>query len=309
MNRTIAARILAPAAALVVGLAALAAAQMGAATGSTVAATNWVNHPAAIPAVSTPRNPGVATCDTKGLSVHLERRGLIGFGVYAYVYSAENTTSQACYVSGSPSVTLAGKTLTSGPNVLGVTAGVLAPGASASFAVTQSPRAECTPEVTQSGVLRTSSETPRVEIGVQSTAASSEGTILTSNCSTTEVSQIGVSQTAPKPDSLSALTIGLQAPASVPAGHTLQFAVTITNPTNTAIRLSPCPSYEVGISSARVVAYQLNCSSPVISPHQYRVYDMEYTVPANTPAGITKIGWFLLNATRTGAGSFITITT
>jgi hypothetical protein len=307
MNRTIAARILAPAAALVVGLAALAAAQMGAATGSTVAATDWVNHPAAIPAVSTPSDPGIATCDTKDLSVRLERRGLIGFGVYAYIYSAKNTTSQACYVSGRPSVTLAGKTLTTGPNVLGVTSGALAPGASATFAVTQSPRAGCTPEVTQSGVLRTSSETPHVQIGAQS-AAASEGTILTSNCATTEVSQIGVGQTAPTPDSLSALTIGLQASVSVQAGHTLQFAVTITNPTNTAIRLSPCPSYEVGISSARIVAYQLNCSSPDISPHQYRVFDMEYSVPANTPAGITKIGWFLLNATRTGAGGFITIT-
>jgi hypothetical protein len=100
----------------------------------------------------------------------------------------------------------------------------------------------------------------------------------------------------------------MQTPASVRAGTTLRFAVTITNPTQAAIKLSPCPSYEVGISSARTLAYELNCSTPVILPGQTRTFDMQYAVPANTPAGLTKVGWFLLNPSRTGTGDVITIT-
>jgi hypothetical protein len=314
MNRKTAARILAPtaAAALVVGLAALAAAnrasQGAAAAGSAMVATSWVDHPAAIPAISTPRNPGIAACNSGDLSVRMVRRGLIQFGTYAYIYSAKNTTPHACYVSGRPSVKLASKTVAGSPNVLDVTAGVLAPGASATFAVTQSARASCTPAVTPKGVLRTSAVKPHVKIGAQAGAATSEGTVRTSKCTRTAVTPIGLAPTAPRPGPLSPLTVRLQAPPRVRAGRTLQFTVTITNPTRAAIRLSPCPSYQVAISSARAVAYKLNCSTPVILPGQSRMYDMQYTVPASTPAGLAKIGWFLLNPSRTGTGGVITIT-
>jgi len=302
MNRKIAARVLAPAAtALIVGLVALSAA---ASTGSS--ATGWLDRPAAIPAVSTAQNPGIADCNSKDLSVRLARRGLLQFGTYGYVYSATNTTSHACYVSGRPSVKLAGKTAAGGPNVLDVEAGVLAPGASATFAIIQSARTSCTPAVTSKGALRTSAVTPDVEIGAQ--PAASKGTVLTSNCTETDVSQIGLTSAAPAPDPLSPLTVRMQTPASVRAGTTLRFAVTITNPTQAAIKLSPCPSYEVGISSARTLAYELNCSTPVILPGQTRTFDMQYAVPANTPAGLTKVGWFLLNPSRTGTGDVITIT-
>jgi hypothetical protein len=308
-----AARILAPAAAaLAVGLVALAAThhlpQAAAAASAPVTAISWADHPAAIPAASTTRNPGIAACDSRGLRVRLERRGLVQPGTYAYVYGATNTTSHACYVSGLPSVKLAGKAMASGPNVLSVAAGVLAPGASASFAITTSARASCTPAVSPGGVLRTSAVAPRVQIGAQPGAAVSAGTVLLSTCAEVAVSQIGLTPAEPAPDLLSPLTVRLQAPASARAGDTLRFTVSITNPTRAAIRLSPCPAYEVGISTARPAAYELNCSTPVIGAGQTRSYDMQYTVPASTPAGPAKIGWFLLNSTRTGAGGFITIT-
>ncbi len=315
MMSTKAARILAPTAAatLVLGLAALVAAaqqtpQAAAAQGAATAAISWVDHPASIPAVSVPHNPGIAACTSNDLSVRLARRGLIQSGTFAYVYRARNTTRHACYVSGRPSVELAGQAAAGGPNLLDVAAGVLAPGASATFAVTQSPRRSCTPPVTRSGVLRTSAVTARVRIGARPAAVTSDGTIRTSRCNKTEVTQIGVAPTAPKPDKLSPLVIALHAPARAGAGHTLAFTVTITNPTRAAIRLSPCPSYQVGISSARAVAYRLNCAAPVIPAGQSRVYDMRLSVPVGTPAGLAKIGWFLLNSTRTGAGGLITIT-
>ena len=313
MNRTKTARILAPTAAatLVLGLAALLAAHQSAqaaAAGSALRAVSWVDRPAQIPAVSVPHNPGVAACASKDLSVRMEGRGIIQAGTYAYIYNAKNTTRRACFVSGRPSVKLAGQTVAGSPNVLDVTAGVLAPGASARFAVTQSQRASCTPAFTRHGVSRTSAVTPHVQIGAQPVAATSEGTILTSKCTRTAVTQIGLPPTSPKPGPLSGLAVRLQAPARARAGHILKFTVMITNPTRAAVRLSPCPSYEVGISSARAVAYRLNCGAPAIPAGQSRVYDMRYAVPAGTPAGLAKIGWFLLNSTRNGAGGLITIT-
>lgn len=311
MNRKKATRILAAAATALVGLVAFASAHQfpqAADTGSSATATRWLDHPTAIPAYSTARNPGIATCDSAGLSVHLERHGVLNFGTYAYIYSATNTTSHACYVSGLPSVKLAGKAVAGGANPMNLQAGVLAPGASATFAVTQSARPSCTPAVTSDGAARSSAVTPSVAIGAQSNAATSAGTVLVGNCTETTVTPIGLAPTQPAPGPLTPLDVQLQVPSSVRAGTTLQFSVTITNPTRAAIKLSPCPSYEVGISSAPTVAYELNCSTSVILPGQTLSYDMQYSVPAKTPTGVAKIGWFLLNPSRTGAGGVITIT-
>jgi hypothetical protein len=321
MNRSKAVRIpriVAPAAAaaLVLGLAGLIAAHQSAQATAAQATTegsagppvSWVNHPVPMPAIRAPRNPGMSVCTSRDLSVRMERRGLLGAGTYASVYEARNTTGRACYVSGRPSVKLSGQAVAGAPNVLDVTAGVLAPGASATFAVIQSPRRSCTPAVTRHGVLRTSAVTPRVGIAARPVAASGAGKILTSRCNKAEVTQIGLAPTAPKPDSFSPLVIRLQAPARARAGAVLKFTVRITNPTRAAIRLAPCPGYQVGISSVRAAAYRLNCSAPVIRAGQSRVYDMRYAVPAGTPAGLAKIGWFLFNSTRDGAGGVITIT-
>jgi len=314
MNRTRAARIVAPtaAAALILGLAALIAAHQSgaapAADGATTPAVGWVNHPVPMPSVRAPRNPGIAVCTSGDLSVRMQGRGLIQYGIYAYTYTARNTSGHACYVSGRPSARVAGRLVAAAPNVLDVTAGVLAPGASATFAVTQSPRAACTPAVSRHGVLRTSAVTPRFGIGARPAVAARGGTILTSRCNKTGVTQIGLTPAAPRSDALSPLVIRLQAPARARAGQVLRFTVQITNPTRSAIRLAPCPDYQVGISSARAAAYRLNCSAPVLRAGQSRVYDMRYAVPAGTPAGLAKIGWFLLNSTRDGAGGVVTIT-
>jgi Protein of unknown function (DUF4232) len=316
MNRDKAARIpriIAPAsaAALVLGLAGLIAAHQSAqatAAGSPRPAVSWVDHPVSMPAVRAPHNPGIAVCTSRDLSVRLQGRGLIQAGFYAYTYRARNTSGHACYVSGRPSVKLSGQALANAPNVLDVTAGVLARGASATFAVTQSARSSCTPAVNRDGVLRTSAVTPHVGIAARPVAAAGAGKILTSRCNKAEVTPIGLAPEAPKPDQLSPLVIRLQAPARARAGQVLKFTVLITNPTRAAIRLAPCPDYQVGISSAPAVAYRLNCSAPVLRAGQSRAYDMRYAVPAGTPAGLAKIGWFLFNSTRTGAGGVVTIT-
>jgi hypothetical protein len=205
-------------------------------------------------------------------------------------------------------VNIAGKPVSSGPNVLNVSAGTLAPGASAAFAIIQTPRGSCTPRL-RNGATASTAMTPQLKIGTQAGPAIRAGTVLTSNCVTAQVTPIGLPMRQPKPDSLSGLHVALSTPSRVAAGQVLAFAVTITNPTRAAVRLSPCPSYEMGLSVARAQAYQLNCSAaPSIPAGQSRTYDMRFSIPAGAQAGLAKIGWFLLNPNRTGAGGAITIT-
>ncbi len=301
-----AARYVGPGVAAAAGLAALAFAYPSSPTAA--GAIGWVNRPAAIPAVSAPANPGLAACATASLSTKMVRRGLVGNGTYAYIYRAKNSGTSACYVSGTPSVDIAGEPVTRAPNVLNVSAGTLAPGASATFAIIQTTRVPCTAKL-RNGATASKAMTPQLKFGTQAGPAVSDGTVLTSNCVTAHVTPIGLPMTQPKPDSLSGLHVALAVPSRIAAGQVLKFAVTITNPTRAAVRLSPCPSYETGLSVAPARAYKLNCSAaPAIPAGQSRTYDMRFSIPAAAPAGLAKIGWFLLNPNRTGAGGAIMIT-
>jgi hypothetical protein len=301
-----AARYVGPGVAAAAGLAVLAFAYPSSATAP--GAIGWVNRPAAIPAVSAPANPGLAICATASLSIEMMRRGIVGNGTYAYIYRAKNIGSSACYVSGTPSADIAGKPLTPGANVLNVSAGTLAPGASATFAIIATTRVPCTVKLRR-GVTASTAVRPLLRFGRQSGPAVSGGTILTTNCVTAHVTPIGLPMTQPKPDPLSGLQVALAVPARVAAGQVLRFAVTITNPTRAAVKLSPCPSYELGLSVAPAKAYKLNCpAARAIDSGQSRTYEMQFAIPADAPAGLAKIGWFLLNPNRTGVGGSITIT-
>jgi Protein of unknown function (DUF4232) len=301
-----AARYLVPGAAAAAGLAVLAFAYPSSATAP--GAIAWVNRPVAIPAVKAPVNPGLPACATASLSIRLVRRGIVGYGTYAYIYSARNIGPRACYVSGTPRVTVVGKSVTQSVNVLNVSAGTLVPGASATFAIIETARVPCTVKL-RNGVTASTAVRAQLRIGPRASRAVSAATLLTTNCVTVHVTPIGLPLTQPNPDSLSGLRVALALPARIAAGHVLRFAVTITNPTRAAVRLSRCPSYELGLSVAPAKAYKLNCSAArVIGSGQSRTYEMQFAIPADAPAGLAKIGWFLLNPNRTGAGSTITIT-
>jgi len=285
----------------VIGLGAAAAAWPGS---QATTAARWADRPIAIPAAPAPARPDIAACASADLSVSMVRRGLIGVGTYAYIYRARNVSGRPCFASGYPGVRLPDARVAKGPNVLDVTAGALAPGASAAFAVTQAPRPGCAAAAGDARPV-----TPRITVGSRDRRAAAAGTVLISRCTATSVTPMGLAQpTAARPDPLSALTVTLDTPARAAAGHTLHFTVTIANPTGAAIRLSPCPGYEIGLSSAHPAAYRLNCSQPVIPAHQHRTFDMQYSVPAGTHAGPAKFGWFLLNPGRTGVGGAIQVT-
>jgi Protein of unknown function (DUF4232) len=267
-------------------------------------AINWVNQPVAIPATRAPHNPGIPNCTQPALTVRLERRGLIGTGVYAYLYQARNKSAHACYLSGRPNVRAAGQAVPRAADVLNVEAGVLAPGATATFAIIQTPHLPC-PAVARARPPARAMQA-QVAIGAQPSQGASTETIFTSACTRLAVTPIGLPPTTPKPGPLAALNIRLYLPTTARAGQSLHFTVVITNPTAEPIRLSPCPDYETGISSAPAVAYKLNCPA-AIPAQRSLMFGMQYRVPAGTPSGVAKIGWFLLNPDRSGAGSAIRI--
>jgi len=303
MNHSKAFRVLGPAVAavLVAGIALLATALGGTQAG---AATPWLNQPARVAAAPAAR-AGAVACAAKDISVRLARRGIVQDGNYAYVYAVRNVSGQTCYVSGYPRVTLGGKAVAHGPNVLSVGAGDLRPGQVAMFALTQTTTPGCSAADSPNGVLKQTAEPALMPAGADEPGAI--GQVLISKCSRNAVTAVGLAPAEPRPDALSRLSVRLDMPKTATAGQTLNFQVVLTNPGRKSIRLSPCPSYEIGISVAGEHAYRLNCADSVIAAGQSRVFDMEYMLPAGTQAGLAKIGWLLLNPSRTGSGTFIDI--
>jgi hypothetical protein len=303
MNHSKAFRVLGPVvtAVLVAGLALLATALGRTQAG---AATPWLNQPARVAAAPAAR-ADAAECGANDISVRLARRGIVQDGNYAYVYAVRNVSGKTCYVSGYPRIIVGGRAVAHGPNVLSVGAGDLRPGQVAMFALTQTTTAGCSAGDSQNGVLKQTAESVLMSVGTHRPGAI--GGVLISKCSRNAVTAVGLASAEPKPDALSRLYVRLDMPKTATAGQTLKFQVVLTNPTRKSIRLSPCPSYEIGISVAGEHAYRLNCADPVIAAGQSRAFEMEYSLPAGTKAGLAKIGWLLLNPSRTGSGTFIDI--
>ena len=97
------------------------------------------------------------------------------------------------------------------------------------------------------------------------------------------------------------LTATITAPPTVLAGTTLRYLVTLSNPTDAAYPLSPCPSYEefVGSGSAdrwvtTIRDYYLNCAATaVLAPGASVRFEMWLAIPADQPSGFAKFGWDL----------------
>lgn len=99
---------------------------------------------------------------------------------------------------------------------------------------------------------------------------------------------------------LSPLTATIDGPATVRAGTTLVFAVTLANPTGRDYAFSPCPGYLefVGSGSTNWVAtvqnYELNCDgTPAIPAGRAVTFEMHLALPNDQPAGPAKFGWSL----------------
>ena len=110
----------------------------------------------------------------------------------------------------------------------------------------------------------------------------------------------------------SGLTATIAVPSSVARGSVLRYLVTLTNPTNGAIALNPCPSYTQTMGTSPTTAVHqtlvLNCAAmPTIGAGASVVFEMQFAVPANFPSGGTKLGWFLEVPNGYGVGATVSI--
>jgi hypothetical protein len=87
-------------------------------------------------------------------------------------------------------------------------------------------------------------------------------------------------------------------PQQVLAGTTIDYTVTLSNPTDKTVSLSPCPSYEEAVNvfgaHAKVnghdLTYQLNCAGHTsLAPGQALTFAMR--IPAPNQPGEAKWGW------------------
>lgn len=109
---------------------------------------------------------------------------------------------------------------------------------------------------------------------------------------------------------LDPLKATMQVPATVAAGQTFSYVVTLTNPTMKPIALSPCPAYDEGwkpISSTPVLhrTYRLNCAAhPVLQPREAVAYAMHMVAPVRL--GQEPFWWMLEPSDDVFAGDNMT---
>jgi hypothetical protein len=107
---------------------------------------------------------------------------------------------------------------------------------------------------------------------------------------------------------LDVLTVSIAMPATLTAGTTASYTVTLHNPTSRPVSLSPCPSYEefmVGLGNSPASGlrrYYLNCGAVSQIPASGSVA-FAIRIPAPTTAGQAKFGWALQGTSVEGGGA------
>lgn len=96
-------------------------------------------------------------------------------------------------------------------------------------------------------------------------------------------------------DPLSSLVPQLRLPSSVDRSSTLVYDVTLSNPDQQPVSLSPCPVYIEYSSIATKATYQLNCNQErSIPPHGQVEYQMQMPIPATATPGQARLWWSLV---------------
>lgn len=110
-----------------------------------------------------------------------------------------------------------------------------------------------------------------------------------------DIGELGVPAPPPAdPNAYPGLTVSIDRPDNAPAGSTMHFTVTLTNPTSHAVDLDPCPVYTEAIyplqGSPSSYSYLLNCDRvQSIAAGQAVTYAMQIPVPDGD--GYAKFGW------------------
>ena len=95
----------------------------------------------------------------------------------------------------------------------------------------------------------------------------------------------------PQPGTPATLKARINLPHSIRTRATIFYTVTLTNPTDLAVSLRPCPSYTNGLGRS----FALNCDTVhAIPPHGHVDYAMRTRIPEKyTRNGVAKVVWSL----------------
>jgi hypothetical protein len=100
-----------------------------------------------------------------------------------------------------------------------------------------------------------------------------------------------------RPGTPSVLKATLDVPSSVKSGTTLEYTVTLTNPTGRTVTMRPCPGYTQGVFAqgyATSLSYRLNCQTVrTIAPNGKATYAMQLDLPPTKSDVDTKLAWGL----------------
>lgn len=118
----------------------------------------------------------------------------------------------------------------------------------------------------------------------------------------------------PSPEEMSpldVLRVQLHVPDTVPPGRPFDFTVTLTNPSDHDVTLSPCPSYAEGVFPTQtshepsVERYYLNCDALTrVAAGAGVTLAMRVDVPDG--AGLAKF-WWMVQGSTLGAGTAVTL--
>jgi hypothetical protein len=266
----------------------------------------WLNVPAAEPIQKTAVTVAQHPCADTDLQIVVGQQGARR-GYATQEVQMTNRGADACYLSGAPGIQLlpanaAPKALAVHPNASPHVQERtdLAPGDTAVVLIG-------TPGSCEAAVGPERKVNKRLKIVPPGGGERAlEGVHVDTLCGDASILHMHVAQHEAAPTSPLAQLIGtLSLADGVTAGGVSHYTVTLTNPTNSAIPLSPCPSYTQSVSAGGAsssATLQLNCaaSGNQIAANSSVTYDMQLNVPANLKGGNAKLSWKLQDGPSVG---------
>lgn len=134
------------------------------------------------------------------------------------------------------------------------------------------------------------------------------------------VTQLGQAQPQPTPPAspYDGLTADMQVPDTVVGGSTIEYTITLTNRSDHAIALDPCPTYQQALYFATAPPvprpqpefFELNCDTVhAIAAGQSVSYAMRIQVPQVSAITCTaKFLWLMPDGMGVGTGRALTVT-
>ena len=283
----------------------------------------WLNQPAAAPALASalaapaPARHACAASDLKVVPGHQGARR----GYATQELRITNRSTESCYILGAPSVELHHP-----DDFVEQVSPATAPADVAQQRIDLAPDDDAylllgTPGSCDASIGPERKVATRMKVFPQGGGnLALEGVYLDTLCGPARVLQMQAVQDEPKQAmkaaaSLAAagkslglreLTGAITAPESVTRGETLRYTVTLTNPTNAAIKLAPCPSYTQSLYTegrTQNSTYLLNCvgAAGQIPARSSVSFAMEAAVPADMTGPGMKLSWSLPDSLSAGA--------